>query len=222
MITSEWAVDIFKEARKDNLTCLYVSNGNVTPQVLEYIRPHTQGYKIDLKTMSDKNYRKLGAVLDNILEGIRLVHQMGFWEEIVTLIVPGFNDSEEEIKETAQFIKSVSPDIPWHVTAFHKNYKMKDPANTNPQTLMRAAEIGYEQGLHFVYAGNLPGQVDRFENTYCPNCARLLIKRYGYIIIEYEITRDGSCPECHASVPGIWPEDKSEVRKGRWYNVFFR
>lgn len=207
LITSEWAMSIFKHARSANITCLYVSNGNATPEVLQYIRPHTQGYKVDLKTMNDKNYRKLGAVLQNILDSIRTAWEMGFWVEIVTLIVPGFNDSEEEMRQAAKFIKSVSPDIPWHITAFYPTYKMLDPENTQPRTLIRAAEIGCEEGLHYVYAGNLPGRVNRFENTYCPNCQKTLVKRTGYHIHYSLVTPEGTCPHCQTGIAGIWVKD---------------
>jgi pyruvate formate lyase activating enzyme len=222
LITSEWAVAVFKQAKAKGLTCLYVSNGNATPQVLEYIRPFTDGYKIDLKTMNDKNYRKLGAVLDNVLDTVRLAHKMGFWVEIVTLVVPGFNDSEQELRDAAQFIKSVSPDIPWHVTAFHKDYRMHDPANTDARTLIRAAEIGQAEGLHYVYAGNLPGRIGTLENTFCPSCHATLIERLGYVILDYQITPEGTCPRCQTKIAGIWPKSKDEVRLGTTTDLFFR
>ena len=222
LITSEWAVAVFKQAKAKGLTCLYVSNGNATPQVLEYLRPYTDGYKIDLKTMNDKNYRKLGAVLDPVLDTVRLAHKMGFWVEIVTLVIPGFNDSEQELRDAAQFIKSVSPDIPWHVTAFHKDYRMHDPANTDARTLIRAAEIGQAEGLHYVYAGNLPGRIGTLENTFCPSCHATLIERLGYVILDYQITPEGTCPRCQTKIAGIWPKSKNEVRLGTTTDLFFR
>ena len=214
LITSEWAKAIFQKAKPHGLLTGYVSNGNATREVLEYIRPVTDAYKVDLKTMNDKNYRKLGGVLQHVLDTIRMVHEMGFWTEVVTLVVPGFNDSEAELREAARFIASVSPDIPWHVTAFHPDYKMTDPPPTSVRTLLRAAEIGREEGLHFVYAGNLPGRVGPFENTWCPKCDTLLIERVGYVILQYNITGEGTCPKCGTRIPGIWPKDPSEVRLG--------
>src|SRR2546427_475107 len=139
LITSEWAVEVFKEARPRGFTTAYISNGNATREVLEYIRPWTDLYKIDLKSFRDKNYRSLGGKLENIVNGIQMVHEMGFWLEIVTLIIPGFNDSDEELGDIARFLSGLSPGIPWHVTAFHKDYKMRDPDNTTPETLLRAA-----------------------------------------------------------------------------------
>src|SRR5438105_3462379 len=140
LITSEWAVEIFKQARQAGIHTGYVSNGNGTPQVLEYIRPWVELYKVDLKSFDDKHYRQLGGRLQPILDTIRRLYEMEFWLEIVTLLIPGFNDSPDELKRLTEFIASVSPDIPWHVTAFHGDYKMTDPDNTTPQMLMRAAE----------------------------------------------------------------------------------
>ncbi|MGZ4789175.1 MAG: hypothetical protein ACXVZX_11715, partial [Terriglobales bacterium] len=126
--------------------------------------------------------------------------------EIVTLIIPGFNDSSDELQRMAEFLVGVSPDIPWHVTAFHQDYKMTDPDDTPPSTLKRAAEIGKRAGLKFVYAGNAPGRVGDLENTYCPTCNELLVERYSYIIRRYRITADGSCPKCATKIPGRWGE----------------
>lgn len=220
LITTEWAVDVFKLAREHDLVCGYVSNGNATPEVLDYLRPWAQCYKIDLKTMQDKNYRQLGAVLQHILDGIKMVYERGFWLEIVTLVVPGFNNSPEELREMAEFIASVSPDIPWHVTAFHPDYKMVGEGGTTVRDLVQAAEIGKEAGLHFVYAGNLPGRVHDLENTYCPNCNALLIERYGYHIQSYRITTTGTCPECGAQIPGIWYRAGDGPRTGRLGSLF--
>lgn len=204
LITAEWAVAIFKEAKKAGLMTGFVSNGNVTPRVLEYLRPWTDLYKVDLKSFDDRHYRQLGGRLQPILDGLRLIHQMGFWLEVVTLVIPGFNDSDEELRQIAEFLAGISPDIPWHVTAFHKDYKMLDPDDTPPATLIRAARIGREAGLRYVYAGNLPGHVGDWENTRCPQCGTLLVKRYGYRILEYRLTPEGCCPSCSAAIAGRW------------------
>jgi pyruvate formate lyase activating enzyme len=204
LITSEWAMDIFKLGKQAGLSCMYVSNGNATREVLEYLRPYTDAYKIDLKAMRDASYRSLGTPLEHILDSIRRVHQMGFWMEIVTLIVPGFNDSEDELRDAARFITSVSPDIPWHVTAFHADYKMSNTHNTGAPLLVRAAEIGYAEGLHYVYAGNLPGRTATFENTFCPTCHATLIERAGFRVRANHLTPDGACPQCSTPIPGIW------------------
>ncbi len=214
LITSEWAAAIFRLARPQGFVTGYVSNGNATREVLEYLRPVMDLYKVDLKTMNDRNYRKLGGVLQRVLDTIRMAHEMGFWVEVVTLVVPGFNDSEDELRDAARFIASVSPEIPWHVTAFHPDYKMTDPPPTSVRTLVRAAEIGREEGLHYVYAGNLPGRVGPFEHTWCPKCNTLLIERYGFIVTRYNLTPEGTCPKCGHAIPGLWPKNPKSVRLG--------
>jgi len=161
--------------------------------------------------MQERQNRELGGVLNQVLDTINLAHEMALWVEVVTLIVPGFNDSIGELWDTARFITSVSPEIPWHVTAFHPDYKM-DGEYTPPDTLQKAAEIGQEAGLKFVYAGNLPGRVGTYEDTFCPKCQKRLIHRMGYRITEYLITSDGLCPTCGAAVPGIWHKHPDQVR----------
>ncbi len=204
LITAEWAVEVFRRAKPAGFKTAFISNGNATPQVLDYLRPWTDCYKIDLKSMSDRNYRQLGGVVDNILETVKMVHERGFWEEIVTLVIPGFNDAEDELRRAADFIASVSPAIPWHVTAFHKDYNMTENANTTAEQLIRACEIGRAAGLRYVYAGNLPGRVGRWENTYCHACDELLIERYGYRIQQMKVRPDGKCPTCATAIPGVW------------------
>jgi pyruvate formate lyase activating enzyme len=211
LITSEWAVAVFREARAAGLVCSYVSNGNGTPEVLEYIREYVSLYKVDLKSFRDRHYRELGGTLERVLWTIRRLHEMGIWLEIVTLVIPGFNDSEEELTDIVRFLVSVSPDIPWHVTAFHKDYKMTEPDNTDVATLSNAAEIGAREGLRFVYAGNIPGHVGRWENTYCPGCRGLLIERVGYRILKNRIP-EGLCPDCSRAIPGFWTVPNSSVR----------
>ncbi len=203
LITSEWAVEIFKLAKAAGLRTSYVSNGNGTPEVLNYIRPHVDLYKVDLKTFQDANYRKLGGVLRNVLDTIERLVQFGVWTEIVTLIIPGFNDSTEELRDIAEFLAAVSKDIPWHVTAFHQDYRMMDPANTTAATLIHAAEIGKSAGLNFVYAGNLPGAVGNLENTYCPGCGSLLVERRGFRTKLVGLA-SGSCSNCQRAIPGVW------------------
>ena len=207
LITSEWAVAVFKEARAAGLLTAFVSNGNGTPQVLEYLRPWVDLYKVDLKSFDDRHYHQLGGRLQPILDTIRRLYEMGFWLEIVTLVIPAFNDSDDELNRLTAFVASVSPDIPWHATAFHKDYKMTDPDNTSAETLMRAAEIGRKSGLRYIYVGNLPGEIGDLENTRCPNCQQLLIERYGYLIMGYHLTSNGCCPSCGTRIPGRWARE---------------
>ena len=204
LITSEWAVEIFRHARRAGLMTAFVSNGNGTPRVLEFIRPHIDLYKVDLKSFDDRHYRQLGGRIEPILATIRALHEMGVWVEIVTLLIPGFNNSRDEIDRLTAFLASVSPDLPWHVTAFHKDYRMNDPENTTPEMLIEAAQIGRRNGLRYVYAGNLPGRVGDLEHTRCHNCRAMLVERYGYFIQDYRLTPDGACPDCGTAIPGRW------------------
>jgi pyruvate formate lyase activating enzyme len=203
LITSEWAVEVFREAKGRGFLTGYVSNGHGTPEVLEYLQPWIDLYKVDLKSFSAKNYRRLGGNLDAVLETIRQTHAMGFWTEIVTLTIPDYNDSDEELAQMAQFIASVSVDIPWHVTAFHPDYQMKDRGRTPAKTLLRAKQLGHEAGLKYIYLGNLPGQVDSTENTFCPQCGEVVIERMGYTVHANRL-KNGACPQCQEPIPGRW------------------
>ena len=206
LITSEWAVAVFREAKAAGLLTGFVSNGNGTPQVLEYLRPWVDLYKVDLKSFSDRHYHELGGRIGPILDTIRRLHEMGLWVEIVTLLIPGFNDSEDELRGLTSFLAGISPFIPWHVTAFHKDYKMDDPENTRPGDLLRAAAIGKSAGLKYVYAGNLPGMVDDHENTKCHQCGATLIRRDGYFVGDYRLTAEGCCSSCGTQIPGRWAQ----------------
>jgi pyruvate formate lyase activating enzyme len=204
LITSEWAVAVFKEAKAAGLTTGFVSNGNATPQVLAYIGAWLDLYKVDLKSFDDRHYHELGGRIGPILESIRRIHDMGLWLEIVTLLIPGFNDSLDELRRLTEFLAGISPDIPWHVTAFHADYKMTAPRDTTTEDLLQAVEIGRQSGLRYIYAGNLPGEVGEWEDTRCPRCNETLIERYGYLIKNYRLTADGQCPNCATQTPGRW------------------
>jgi len=204
LITSEWAAAVFRLARAEGLLCSYVSNGNATEEVLDYLGPLVSLYKVDLKGFRDRPYRDLGGTLERVLWTIRALCERGIWVEVVTLVVPGLNDSEEELSDIARFLVSVSPDIPWHVTAFHPDYRMDGRAPTSVRSLLRAAEIGAAEGLRFVYAGNLPGAVRSWENTYCPGCRGVLVERLGFRVLRNRLGAGGRCPDCGRAVPGVW------------------
>ena len=206
LITSEWAVEVFQEARKRGIRTAFVSNGHGTPEVIEYISPWIDFYKIDLKTFSDKNYRKLGGNLTAVLDTVGRVFSAGMWTEIVTLVIPDYNDSDKELTNIAEFIASISLDIPWHVTAFHPDYKMQDRGRTPVTTLLRAREHGKQAGLKFVYSGNVPGQAENAENTYCPECDKALVTRIGFRV-KNNYLQDGCCPKCREPIAGRWSED---------------
>ncbi len=204
LFTAEWAVDDFRAAGAAGLVCAFVSNGNGTPEVLDFLRPWVQAYKVDLKSFQDRRYRQLGGTLGRVTDTIRGLHQRGVWVEVVTLLVPGFNDDEAELRDAAHFLASVSPDIPWHVTAFHPDYRMTDAGATSVRQLIRACEIGTEAGLRFIYAGNRPGQVGPWEDTRCPSCRATVVARTGFHLRSYQLSADGRCLSCFAPVPGVW------------------
>ncbi len=212
LITAEWSVSIFARAKERGFLCAFVSNGNATPEALDFLRPWITAYKVDLKSFNDQRYRTLGGTLQHVKDTIEMVHERGIWLEVLTLLVPGFNDAEDELRALTRFVAGVSRDIPWHVTAFHPDYKMTESRGTTAQDLMRACEIGSEAGLRFVYAGNLPGQVGPWENTRCPRCGLTLVERVGYRVMDYRITAEGNCPGCGESIPGIWQKTGVERR----------
>jgi pyruvate formate lyase activating enzyme len=217
LITAEWAVAVFREARAAGLVTGFVSNGNATPQVLEYLRPWVDLYKVDLKSFDDRHYHELGGRIAPILDSIRRIHDMGFWLEIVTLVIPGFNDSDAELTSIAEFLAGISTDIPWHVTAFHEDYKMFGPGDTGAAALRRAAAIGEAAGLRYVYAGNLPGQLHTLEDTRCPKCRTAVIERIGFRVVRNRLIQDGVCPVCATPIPGVWRGLPRESREAHMF-----
>jgi pyruvate formate lyase activating enzyme len=204
LITSEWAKGIFALANQSGLKNVFVSNGFATREVLDYLKPFMQGFKVDLKSMQPDHYRQLGGGLEPVLDSIAYAWNLGMWVEIVTLLVPGFNDSNDELKDMANFIHSISPQIPWHVTAFRPEYKMSTTPRTTIRQIREAIEIGYQAGLQYVYGGNVSGSLGKYEHTSCHNCQTLLIKRWGFSIQQFRIKSDGTCPECAVKIPGYW------------------
>jgi pyruvate formate lyase activating enzyme len=197
----EYAYDIAKLASKEGIRNVFVTNGYITEEALIEIKPYLDAANIDLKSFSEDFYRKnCGARLNPVLDSIRLHKSLGIWIEITTLIIPRLNDSEEELRKIAGFIKEVGEEIPWHISRFHPMYKLLDLPRTPVATLHRAREIGYEVGLRYVYEGNVPGEAG--ENTYCHKCGKLLIRRYGYQILE-NMVKDSACPYCDAEIDGV-------------------
>ncbi len=204
MISSEWAADIFDLAHSRGLKTAFVSNGFASRQALQFLRPRLDAFKVDLKCMNDRHYRSLGGRLQPVLDAIGLAYALGLWVEVVTLLIPGFNDRAEELWEAARFLVSVSPDIPWHVTAYHPDYHYDQAPPASAEHLQQAADIGQEAGLRYVYAGNLPGRVGSLENTYCPQCNTLLIERYGFRVLNNALAQESVCPKCRMPVSGVW------------------
>ncbi len=206
LITAEWAHDVFAAARRQGLVTGFVSNGHATPEVLDYLHPVTDLFKVDLKAFRASTYRRLGGRLEAVTETIAELWRRGLWVEVVTLVVPELNDSAEELAGMARFLVGVSADIPWHVTAFHPDYRMADRGRTASKTLARARRIGQEAGLRFVYAGNLPGSVAHGEDTMCPSCGAVVVERWGFSVVAERLLEQGRCPECDTVIPGRWDD----------------
>ena len=204
LITAEWAHDVFLQARRSGLVTAFVSNGHATPEVLDYLAPVLDACKVDLKAFSAETYASFGGKLQAVLDTIAGLAARAVWVEVVTLIVPGLNDSPAELAAIAGFLAGVSADIPWHVTAFHPDYKMDQVPATPVATLVAAAEIGRRAGLRHVYAGNLVGRASGLEDTRCPACGATLVRRSGFAVLETRINPSGSCPSCGAAVAGRW------------------
>ena len=203
LITAEWAAEVFGAARAAGLRTGVVSNGYATPEVIEYLRPVLDCFKVDLKSMNDATYRQLGGRLAPVLETIGRLVDLAVWVEVVTLLVPGLNDDDAELRAAARFLASVSPSLPWHITAFHPDYRLRDRPRTSDAALARAAEIGRAAGLRYVYIGNHASPVADGELTRCPGCGAVVIERYAGRPIDCRLVA-GRCPSCQEAVPGIW------------------
>ncbi|WP_303720776.1 AmmeMemoRadiSam system radical SAM enzyme [Malonomonas rubra] len=196
----EYAYDTAKLASAAGLKNVFVSNGYTSFEALRAIAPYLDAANIDLKSFSDDFYRRVcGARLQPVLDTIRLYRELGIWLEITTLLIPGYNDDEEQLRQIAEFICSVGVDIPWHVTAFYPTHKLLDAPRTPVETLRKARQIGLQAGLRYVYEGNIPGEGG--ENSYCHQCGELLIERYGFSIRK-NLLQNGRC-SCGEAISGV-------------------
>ena len=198
----ELAADTARLAVSKGIKNIFVSNGYMTEECIKEIHPDLHAANIDLKSFSDEFYKKqCGAKLDPVLKTIEFMRKMGIWVEVTTLLIPGLNDSVEEVKEIAKFLADLDPDIPWHISRFHPTYKLTDVYPTPSESIQKARDIGYEAGLKYVYCGNLPGEEG--EKTFCHQCGELLIDRFGFSIRENRM-QNGRCAQCSAEIPGVW------------------
>jgi pyruvate formate lyase activating enzyme len=207
----EFAYDCCVLARRKGLGNVFVSNGFMSEEATRLLVPVLTAINIDIKGFTDDFYKKVcGARLQPVLDTVRLMKELGVWVEITTLLIPGLNDSEDELRRIAAFIAGVDPAIPWHVTAFYPTYKMTDRSPTPVHSLRKARQIGLDSGLHFVYEGNAPGEGG--ENTFCPSCRAEIIRRFGFSIRADRMVHS-CCPACGTKIEGVW--DRKEPTAGR-------
>lgn len=198
----EFAYDCSVLAKKQGLKNVFVSNGYMTPEATRHLSEVLDGINIDIKAFTEKFYKEIcKAKLQPVLDNVKLMHELGVWVEVTTLIIPGLNDSPNELRDIARFIKDIDPSMPWHVTAFYPTYRLTDRPRTSAETLRMARDIGMEEGLLFVYEGNIPGEGG--ENTYCPSCKEVIIGRFGFSITKIYL-EDGKCQKCGTEIPGVW------------------
>ena len=198
----EFAYECAQLAHERGIKNIFVSNGYTSPEATKKIAPFLDGNNIDLKAFSNKFYREVcGAKLAPVLETITRMKELGVWVEVTTLVIPGWNDSDSELKEIARFIKGVDPEIPWHVSRFHPTFKMTDRGITPVATLQRARQIGMSEGLKYVFVGNIPGEGG--ENTICPRCHETVVERKGFSIITQNL-EDGKCGKCGELIAGVF------------------
>jgi pyruvate formate lyase activating enzyme len=194
----EYALDVAKIAKDKGLKNVFVTNGYMTKEVLNDVHPYMDAANVDLKGFTEEHYHNVcGARLKPVIDTIRLMKQLGVWVEVTTLVIPTVNDSEDELRKLAEFIFSVGPEVPWHVSRFHPTYKMNNLPPTPIKTVIKARLIGLEVGLRYVYTGNIPG--DEGEKTFCYNCGKTLIERYGYNIGSVNV-KNSKCSFCDADV----------------------
>ncbi len=200
-IALEYYLEVMQRAREADAANVWVSNGYFSREAADLIVPWLDAINIDLKGITDEFYHQvIGANLRPVLDSIEKLHDDGVWVEVTTLVIPGYNDSEEALRWTAEAVAGVAPSIPWHVSRFFPAHRMMDCPPTPIPTLERARRIGHEAGLLHVYIGNVPGEG---EDTRCPECGARLVSRVGYVIRENSL-RDGACTRCGAAVAGVW------------------
>ncbi|AUX39116.1 hypothetical protein SOCE26_004980 [Sorangium cellulosum] len=203
MITAEWARAIFTEARRRGLVTALISDGNTTPEALAYMRPVADVFRVDLKGWSAEQYRTLGGRVEPVLAAIGEARRLGYWVEVVTLVVPGFNDNPAGLRALGAEIARVDPDIPWHLNAFYPRYKMRDRQATDPAFLMDVAGVAYARGMKYVYVSNMADRLRELSHTRCPGCYEVVVRRFNYETQEVLLT-GGACPACGTRVPGLW------------------
>jgi pyruvate formate lyase activating enzyme len=203
MISAEWIRAVFSAAKSKGLATAIISDANTTREALAYVRPVCDAYRVDLKATDNERYKALGGRIAPVIDAIALARELGFWVEVVTMVVPGFNDDLQGLRGLADAIKRVDPEIPWHLNAFVPRYKLDRVPRMEMASLASAVGMAYARGLRFVYASNAPGGYSEMSHTRCPGCHATLIERNDYVTTANHL-RDGACPHCQTPVPGVW------------------
>ncbi len=202
MISAEWTRHVFELARANGLRTALISDGHTTPEALRYMRPHTDVFRVDLKAHTEASYKKLGGRLQPVLDGIARARALGFWVEVVTLVVPGINHDQRTLAEVGGYLRDISPEIPWHLNGFVPRYRLAASQPTCSLLPTPAAGAAYVEGSKFVYVGNVAA-CKELAHTRCPECHTVLIRRHDYRTIGATL-RDGACSSCAAPLPGLW------------------
>jgi pyruvate formate lyase activating enzyme len=203
MIAAEWVHAVFREARAAGLTTGLVSDGNTTDDALRLLAPVTDFYRVDLKAFTEAQYAVLGGRLATVLDAIGRARALGYWVEVVTLVVPGFNDDLHGLRGLADALAGIDRDIPWHLNAFYPRYQWRDRPAPGPGRLVSAAGSAYAKGLRYVYVGNLADRVTQLSHTRCAGCQRVVVGRHDYRALTVAVV-DGRCPDCATTIPGVW------------------
>jgi pyruvate formate lyase activating enzyme len=203
LIAAEWVRAVFAEAKAAGLVTGLVSDGHTTAEALAYLRPVTDVFRVDLKGATAAQYRALGGRREPVIEALREARRLGYWVEVVTLVVPGFNDDPGGLRDIAAELAAIDPAMPWHLNAFFPRYKLADRPRTDALTLLSAAGTGYARGLSFVYAGNLANELGELCHTRCPRCREIVVERHNYQTLACRV-EGGCCPSCGEALPGLW------------------
>ena len=214
MIAAEWVRAVFTEAKQKGLTTMVVSDGNTTPEALAYLEPVTDVFRVDLKGFTNDHYKSLGGRLEPVLEAIAEAKRLGYWVEVVTLVVPGFNDDEAGLRGLARKLVAIDANMPWHLNAFQPRYKLKDRPAMSPDLLVSVAGSAFARGMPFVYVGNVTGTFRELEHTRCPSCHTTVVERSNYTVTAMRLTSDNACASCATPIPGVFSASRAALSVG--------
>ncbi len=203
LIAAEWVREVFTEAKARGLVTAVITDGHTTPEVLAYVRPVLDVFRVDLKGARAEQYKALGGRREPVVAAIREAKRLGLWVEVVTLVVPAFADDPSDLRAIAKELVAIDPGIPWHLNAFVPRFKMTDRPRTAIAALVSAVGMGYARGLQYVYASNVARELTELSHTRCASCREIVVERFDYATVTSRVT-EGACPSCRTPVPGIF------------------